>query len=323
MANKINYSSATKQVIKYLNKNIPTLFARETKSNKIFSVVEKLKNEAIILLKEMKKKPRTEKGKLIKFQAAMKSYIFVEKVREYFTGEEIQYLMMLSSGENIDMKVLTLKDIIPLMRPGSKGGSWTKIDIHQIKRNLNKIQSQFTLNNKYKQQILSFYQILETIPGTQRGYAYEAAVKAMEEINLELEENPQSDIIRNSKKLEKKLLDVYKNQIGQTPFYVKGDIETTTFLKAFGINEKINNILFQLKNLASSNAAQIATYLTLTNLLIYFIYILNSTSIEQEVKTLFEKFFKEDKKISSLISKNIKTEVENIVSQFEKSIREK
>lgn len=330
---KVDYSSAAQTVAKYLNINLPKIFAQQTIENKSLKAsFEKIKKEALNLLSqfqalELMRKKRSLLYRKHSYLVNVKAYAFIEKAREFFTNETIDYLLVVEQNNQLSIKYATLEEILPMLRIGrerSAAGGGTKIQIRNIKSEISNIKNINFQNEKIEKNIENFYYILtkqieyyKSNTKIMPGYAIEAAaVAATREASFKMLNRELN--ISNPLQLQEDLKEIYQKQIGQTPFFGGGDLNNETARELFNISK---NIQLQIKNL-SSGGASVATTEALKNVLKYLIFILSKPLNPKEIKEIISKeLFKSNKQITDILSLALKETTEKELDKFEKGLQ--
>ena len=194
-------------------------------------------------------------------------------------------------------------------RERSQAGGGTKIQIRNLKNEVDKLKEAEFQEEQIKKNIENFYYILtkqiqyyNTNTRVMSGYAIEAAaVAATKEASFKML-NKEIDVA-NYIQLKEDLINIYQQQLGQTPFYGGGDLDQNIVKELFGITK---NIQLQVKNL-SSGGASVATTAALKNVLKYLVLVLSQPlSVSEIEKTLNNQLFKSDKQITDILSEALK-----------------
>lgn len=333
MAQKINYIEAAKEVSEYLKKELPEFFANSTKNDKeLKKLLTNILKEAKNLLGSFKALEMLEKKGDLTYRKHLyivntKAYVFIEKLREIFTNETIDYILAIENGQQIQLKYATLEEILPALRIGRErkaAGGGTKIQIVNAKSVVSELKDAEIKTKKIEEEISTFYYTLtkkiQYYNGQTKirsGYAIEAAmVAATKKASYKLLNNKELNTT-DAEKLKQDLLFLYQEQTGQTPFFGGGDLSAEVAQELLKISK---NIAIQIKNL-SSGGASVATTSALKNVLKYLVLVLNKPISVTEIKEIItNSLFKTDSRITSILDEAIKKSTEAEIKKFENEL---
>lgn len=313
-----------RQIVNYIKKVAPKEMAQET-FEKIKPQIEIFKKEIQKIKKEFElvgflgKKNKLDfsnkKDKDRMLIVAQKAYILIEKMREYFTKETIDYLILVEDADQVQIKKGSLEQLVSTLSiiKATRGGlrlqitrfskikTWQDADISKpVLDSIKNIYNILTSLNKPDQYIST-------------GYAFEVSV--MES----LKNDPQLQN-KSPEQLANYLLNRYKEHLKgeKAAFYREGDLPN--FLSHLLLKES-KNIALQLKRISSQTSAPLAMINTLNVVLRNAEYILNSGLSPMEIVKIINKYlFSAEKNLTKTIEKKLKKEVEEALKNFEKEL---
>lgn len=362
IATKIDTRITAEEVTKDLLANLNKIFGEETYKT-LELKIKALQKEAIQLQREFQNVQNIINQQQYSFNnyninnnqiyaVALKIYVFIEKLREFFTKETYEYLLYISGKRQstVQVKQATLEEILPFIGVIENSSKELKLNLSMRRSDLRKIGKDVKVSNEKLINILNnFYLELqnnifyttnkktkrirrvgkkrlqgktieelrqENIIKVQMGYAYEAATLAA----IQLGEDPTLTGTRLLNRLVKIYGEVRKGDSSKA-FYRGGDIS----LSAENANlllKEAKPIELQLKNL-SNGFASIAEFKTLSTILNAIVNLLSNKNLSAQsiANALNVYIFKAEKNINNTIANSLSEVMENTLSQTLESFK--
>lgn len=337
---------SAKEIVKDLLKELEDIFGEETYKT-LESKLAALRKEGEKLQKDLNNVQNIIKQQQYSFSSHMnnndaiysvsiKIYVFIEKLREFFTKEVYEYLIYVGGKRQstVQLKKATLEEILPFLGVIENSSKELKINLSMRRSQLKTIGQDIkvsneklvqTLNNFYLEMQKDFYYTRskktkklrrigkqrikgktqeqlreENIIKAQSGYAFEAATLAA--ISLGAEPN------LSGTKLLNKLMKFYgavRTGDSSRAFYRGGDISLDSIdaNKLLSIAEPIE---LQLKNL-TNGFASVAELKTLSTVLTAIMNLLSNKNLSPQsiASALNVYIFKAEKNIDNAIADSL------------------
>lgn len=314
-----------RQVINYIKKVAPKELAQESFQN-LKPQIQIFLTEIEIITKEMervgfigKKEDQlnafaNKKNKERMLRVAQKAYILIEKMREYFTKEVIDYLILVED-EQISIKKGTLEQLIPTLSLIRTSQKTLRLQITSFSKI--KTWKDANIEDPIKKSLTNIYQMLTSLKSENlyisTGYAFEvAAYQALQ--------NEPDKFANDPVALSDYLLDMYKNHIksANVAFYREGDLPISLSQKLLKESKKIS---LQMKRISSDTSAPLALVNTLNIVLRNAKYILKSELSPLKMVELINKYiFQAEKNLTKKVERTLKEEIEQAKKDFENSL---
>ena len=334
---------SAKEIVKDLLIELEDIFGKETYKT-LESKLAALKSEGEKLQRDLNNVQNIIKQQQYSFNSHMnnndaiystsiKIYVFIEKLREFFTKEAYEYLLYVGGKRQstVQLKKATLEEIIPFLGVIENSSKELKINLSMRRSQLKTIGQDVkasneklvqTLNNFYLEMQKDFYYTRskktkklyrvgrkrikgktqeqlrqENIIKAQSGYAFEAATLAA--ISLGAEPN------LSGAKLLNKLMKFYgavRTGDSSRAFYRGGDISLDS-VDANKLLKATESIELQLKNL-TNGFASVAELRTLSTVLTAIMNLLSNKNLSPQsiANALNVYIFKAEKNIDNAIA---------------------
>jgi hypothetical protein len=310
-----------RQIVNYIKKIAPKEMAQETFKN-LKPQIEIFKNEIQKIKKEFElvgflgKKSRLDfsnkKDKERMLIVAQRAYILIEKMREYFTKETIDYLILVEDDQ-IQITKGTLEQLVSTLSIIKATGGKLRLQITHFSKI--KTWQDADISKPVLDSIKNIYNILMSFNRPDQyistGYSFEVSV-------MEALKNDSSLQNKNPQELANYLLNQYKLHLRgeKAAFYREGDLPKEISQKLL---KETKNITLQLKRISSQTSAPLAMINTLNVVLRNVDYILNSELAPEKMVELINKYlFNAEKNLTKTIEKKLKEEVNAALKILEK-----